>query len=185
MKKQDRKSIRLKGFDYSEAGLYFLTLVTKDRQHYFGGIIDGEMYLNLYGQIAAEEWKKTLDLRPNISLEAFIIMPNHMHAIVQIDYQVTPLVKEAPAFRSPSQTIGALVRGYKGATTKRIKNIARNYGESGINIPSNTTIDLKQSIWQRNYYDIIIRNERMYQNITNYILNNPQKWEEDKHYRKK
>lgn len=181
MKIHNRKSIRLKGYDYSREGLYFLTLITKNRQHYFGEIVAGEMYLNMYGQIAQEEWRNTPNIRPNTSLGAFIIMPDHMHGIIQIDEQVASNAKEKSSFESPSQTIGAIVRGYKGATTKRIKNINRQYGEDGINIPANTSpLDLTQSIWQRDYYDIIVRDEKAYANITNYILNNPQKWQDDK-----
>ena len=79
-----RRSIRLKGYDYAQAGLYFITICCEGRIHRFGHIKNGEMILNEYGQIAFNEWVKTPQLRPNIELGEFIIMPNHFHGIIQI-----------------------------------------------------------------------------------------------------
>jgi len=123
----NRKSIRLKNYDYSEAGLYFITMGTANRKHIFGKIEKGEMQLNTLGEIAKEEWDKTIGIRKNISLGAYIIMPNHFHAIISIDYKLN---KERDPnigkFKSPSQTIGAIIRGYKGATKKRINSLIRD-----------------------------------------------------------
>nr|WP_324292120.1 transposase [uncultured Draconibacterium sp.] len=122
----NRRSIRLKNYDYSAAGLYFITLCTTDRLHLFGQIMNGEMHYNTFGTIATEEWAKTPEIRKNISLGEFIIMPNHFHAIISIDYKITSNDNEQIGkFQSPSQTIGAIIRGYKGATTKRINQIIR------------------------------------------------------------
>src|SRR6478609_5921164 len=82
--KHHRHSIRLKEYDYSQAGLYFLTLCCQNRAHLFGKIIDGKMILNSYGQIAYDEWTNAPQIRPNIELGEFVIMPNHMHGIIQI-----------------------------------------------------------------------------------------------------
>jgi REP element-mobilizing transposase RayT len=133
-----------------------------------------------------------------------------MHGIIHIDkniFQDNKTPQQPAAFKSPSQTIGAIIRGYKGATTKRIKSLLIDSppistGESqfaptnGGNQKTNplqfaptieqalkSKIDLSKSIWQRNYYENIIRNERAYHNISNYIWNNPIKWSQDKfHY---
>jgi len=211
---QNRRSIRLKNYDYSGEGLYFITLCTTDRQHIFGEILNGEMHLNSLGKIASEEWKKTPEIRKNTSLGEFIIMPNHFHAIISIDYKIKDNGKEnLGKFQSPSQTIGAIIRGFKGATTKRINNLIRenreNTDSTGVlqyaptdqpanastnaptEAPTNeskesqfapTTINLsgEGSIWQRNYYEHIIKSEKAFNNISNYIINNPLNWKIDK-----
>ncbi|MFN4006656.1 MAG: transposase [Chitinophagaceae bacterium] len=180
-----RKSIRLKGYDYTQAGLYFITICCNrggELHSPFGYIENGQMILNEYGQIAYNEWMKTPEIRPNVELGAFIIMPNHMHGIIRLlgrgelhspnetgiyDMPEPPDnggVCKTP-LQSPSQTVGAIVRGYKSSVTKRL-------GLLGFN----------GKLWQRNYYEHIIRNELSYQNISNYIINNPAKWQEDKFF---
>ena len=176
------------------------------------------MILNEAGKIAKEEWEKTAEIRKNISLGAFIIMPNHFHAIISIDYQIknatgelpfapnkkgdienkdsgdsatgdiatgdiaTGVLQYAPEFKSPSNTIGAIIRGYKGATTKKIKEL---FYKEERDLEDIAPIPLKGSIWQRNYYEHIIRNENAYNRITQYIINNPKNWKKDKFKNKK
>lgn len=200
-----RRSIRLKNYDYAGKGLYFITLCTAQRKNIFGRIINGELFLNPLGEIAKEEWAKTPEIRDNTSLGEFIIMPNHMHGIISIDYQIRkPGKDEIGKFHSPSHTIGAIIRGYKGATTKRIHQLLRKIKESGGAGESKSDRDSGEflldratdeldtgespfaptaptgSIWHRNYYENIIRNEKAYRNISNYIINNPINWEKDK-----
>ena len=207
-----RRSVRLKGYDYAQAGAYFITICTHERACLFGKITDGKMILNDAGKIANDEWLKTPELRKNVELDAFIVMPNHIHVIILINRRGvlnTPLndpnspndpnsdlsnmpiadndtgtgVLNTPndlntgvfntgvyntPLRSPSQTIGAIVRGYKSSVTKQI-NILRDCTEC--------------IVWQRNYHEHIIRNEQSYQNISNYIINNPSKWNDDKFYK--
>lgn len=198
--KHHRKSIRLVGYDYSQAGLYFVTLVCQDRAQLFGDIKDGVMYLNEFGQIAADEWLHTQEVRDNVVLHEFVVMPNHIHGIIEIQYP-----KESSnivgAFKSPSQTIGAIVRGYKIATIKRIKELVKRTEESkgvdskGVDskgelqfattVPTATTREIIKSldykIWQRNYYEHIIRDEKAYINISNYIIENPKRWINDEY----
>lgn len=198
----NRRSIRLKNYDYSAAGLYFITLCTTNRAAIFGQIINGEMHYNAFGTIANDEWKKTPEIRKNISLGEFILMPNHFHAIISIDYKITDQGNDhIGKFHSPSQTIGAIIRGYKGATTKRINQLIRETDaekgseRSGVGTgvlqyapiegAQNTGVSQyapsgEGSIWQRNYYENIIRSERAYRNISNYIINNPLKWNSDR-----
>ena len=183
-----RRSIRLKGYDYSQKGLYFITLCCQDRKHFFGAINNGNMILNKAGAIVKDEWKKTPSIRQNTALHEYIIMPNHFHAIIEILFSKnSPALGEsgfAPTdFRSPSQTIGAIIRGFKGASTKRIKeyyfseDISSSTGELQF---APTEFAPTDKIWQRNYYEIIIRNEQTHNRITEYIKNNPALWEKDR-----
>lgn len=193
-----RRSIRLKGYDYSQAAAYFITICCAGRECIFGEIRDGEMILNNAGEIAIEEWMKTPELRLNVELDAFVVMPNHIHGIIVINdigrvVSHTPINDDTPPIptvvnethkkgefnsfpkkgefnsplRSPSQTVGSIVRGYKSSVTKKMTELNR----------FNDLI-----VWQRNYYEHIIRNEQSYQTISDYIVNNPLKWTEDKFF---
>ncbi len=170
-----RRSIRLKGYDYSQAGLYFITICTQNRLCLFGEIVDDDggttiCALNEYGRIAEKEWIKTSKMRPNIRLDVFVIMPNHMHGIIEIaDGRGTmhraPTVEQ---FGKPtSNTIPTIIRGYKSSVTKQI-NILRN--QPGV------------PVWQRNYYEHIIRDEKSCYQIWEYVQTNPLKWQDDKYY---
>ncbi len=202
-----RRSIRLKGYDYSQAGLYFVTICVHNREYLFGEITDGKMILNDAGKIANHEWMKTPDIRTNVEMGEFIVMPNHIHGIIRLlgrgelhsPNNETPIDNtgelhspnnetpndntgelhspnnETPndntggcnsPLRGPSQTIGAIIRGYKSSVTKQLN-----------------LMDIGCVVWQRNYYEHIIRDEQSYQTISNYIINNPAKWAEDKFYR--
>ncbi len=173
-----RRSIRLKGYDYSQSGIYFVTICTKDKEHTFGIIKNGEIALNKYGNIVKNEWMKTPKIRKEIELHRFIVMPNHIHGIVEIidgrgDRPVAPTGKPftppmaIPAIKEPGpkhKTIGSMVAGYKSTVTKQI-NILRN-------IPF-------APVWQRNYYEHIIRNEESYYRISEFIKSNPMNWPDD------
>jgi REP element-mobilizing transposase RayT len=167
--------------------MYFITLCTADRKNIFGEIKQGKMHLNTFGEIATKEWEKTSEIRKNTSLGEFIVMPNHFHAIISIDYKINDKGKEnIGKFHSPSQTIGAIIRGFKGATTKKTNNLIRgmrnNPGSTG-ELQFASTAEFSSfgegSIWQRNYYEHIIRTEKAYNNISTYIINNPQKWDNE------
>ncbi|ALU27231.1 MULTISPECIES: transposase [Myroides] len=182
---QQRGSIRLKGYDYASEGLYFITLCVQDRENIFGSIQDGVLTLNEIGEIARDEWLNTANVRDNVILHEFIIMPNHMHAIIEIVKNKTK-TGDNKGFRSPSQTIGAIVRGYKIATIKRIK-VGMNCNSFCVGelqfAPTSPTPPTARTIWQRNYYEHIIRDERSYQYISNYIITNPKRWHDDKFHR--
>lgn len=159
--KHHRGSIRSKGYDYSKEGLYFITICTEDKRCLFGSVVNGKMQLNRYGKIVDDEWLNTINIRKgDVVLHEYVVMPNHVHAIVEITRRGvshTPtsstLASHTP-MKSPSKTLGAIVRGFKGSVSKRIG----------------------KSIWQRNYYETIIRDDKAYANISNYIRNNPMKW---------
>jgi putative transposase len=177
--KHHRRSIRLKGYDYSQDGAYFITLCAYNRELLFGDIIDQKMILNNTGQIAYDEWIKTAEMRPNIELGEFIIMTNHVHGIIIINnteyccrgtmHRAPTLMPHGPVseqFGKPmSNTIPIIIRGYKSSLTKQI-NILR--------------IMPGAPVWQHNYFERIIRDETEYYRIENYIKNNPNHWAEDK-----
>lgn len=180
----NRQSTRLKTYDYSLEGSYFITIVTQDRLHLFGKIENSQMILNKVGKIVEQEWKNSIQLRSNISLGEFIIMPDHMHMILTIDHQISN-DKESKEWehsnpKSPSQTIGAIIRGFKGACTKKINLFYNSTGELQFTptdeLQFAPTEFYKNKIWQRNYYDHIIRNQADYNRIEQYIIDNPQNW---------
>ena len=183
----NRQSIRLKNYDYSQKGSYFITLVTQDRIHLFGKIEDGKMILNTVGKILEEEWRNTIQMRPNIALGEFIIMPDHMHMIITITAQMERKVDKEWIHsnpKSPSQTIGAIIRGFKGASTKKINQFLNSTGESQFAPTTESqfapTEFYKNKIFQRNYYEHIIRNQKDYNRIEQYIIDNPMNWKKKK-----
>ncbi len=199
-----RRSIRLKGYDYARKGLYFITLCVQNREPIFGDVQNGKMILNPYGEIACQEWQNTQNIRNNVALHECIVMPNHFHAIIEILFNKGKK-GDVGKFKSPSQTLGSIIRGYKIAAIKKIKDFTKEkekklkIGESDKRksdtgelqfAPSITPFraqkiikELNFKIWQRNYHEHIIRNNKAYQNISKYIINNPKKWEEDKFYK--
>jgi putative transposase len=161
-----RRSIRLQGYDYSQAGAYFVTMVTYQRDCLFGKIENEEMKLNDFGKIADECWRAIPEHFPFVELGTYVVMPNHVHGIIVITGDGRGTKFRAPTveqFGKP--TVGSLptiIRTYKAAVTRRI---GRDHNAT--------------SIWQRNYHEHIIRNEREMDNIWRYIENNPSAWLED------
>jgi REP-associated tyrosine transposase len=166
-----RHSTRLKGYDYSQAGAYFIAAVTWQRENLFGEIVGGDMRLNAFGQIVQTEWARTPDIRHEIELGAFVVMPNHFHAIVIIHGLVgadgrppLPYRLPRPLHGQTPKSLGSLMAGFKSSVTKQI-NVLRNTPAA--------------PVWQRNYHDHIIRNDREMSRIWNYIEANPSRWEDD------
>lgn len=162
-----RRSIRLQGYDYSQTGIYFVTICTHQRQCLFGEIRNGKMILNQIGKIVTQEWLKSAEIRQEITLDEWIIMPNHLHGIVVINNQLgaslAPLRGDECGKRKP-KSLSSFIGGFKSSVTKRIKTICDH---------SNSVI------WQRNYYEIIVRDEKQLNQIRQYMINNPQIWDED------
>ena len=176
-----RRSIRLKGYDYAQEGLYFITICCFENKHLFGKIVDGVMVLNDAGKIAEKCWLEIPEHFKNVVLHEFVIMPNHVHGILEIVGEgannenimkgaknFSPVQDNIPKnissrFISPSRTIGSVVRGFKIGVTKWMRQ--------------HTDV---VNVWHRNYYDIIIRNEQSYNNISKYIVNNPINWRDDR-----
>lgn len=171
-----RHSIRLKGYDYSQEGLYFVTICTHARQHLFGEITDvphvgvgsahpiliPQMILNNHGKIIEQCYLGLEYKFPNIECYEYIVMPNHFHAIIKINGDAEMVNREKAGGPRPYEvTLGRIIAFFKYQSTK--------------------LVDLhNQKLWQRNYYEHIIRNETAYWNISNYILNNPEQWAHDR-----
>jgi REP element-mobilizing transposase RayT len=165
-----RHSIRLKGYDYSRPGAYFVTLVCSGYKCLFGNIFDQEMQLNDIGKLAQKCWLKIPDHFPGTEVEPFVIMPNHMHGVITIftdDRRGT--IYRAPTLEEFSQpvagSIPTIIRTYKAGVSRQVKR------ELGM-----------VNIWQRNYYEHVIRNEIEISDIAGYILTNPESWAHDPKY---
>ena len=164
--KNNRKSLRLKNYNYSLPGAYFVTICTYHKKGILSDIINNEIELNQFGKIIENEWMKTAQIRNNVELDEYIIMPNHFHGILFIKSRgVLQYAPTTNKFHSPSQNIGSIIRGFKSATTKRINQLR--------NMPENP-------VWQRNYYEHVIRSENELNCIREYIKNNPLRWQYDK-----
>jgi putative transposase len=209
MTRPQRQSIRLRQYDYRLGGLYFVTLCVQHKHCLFGEIVDSGMVLNGLGEVVAACWVNLTDHFPQVSLDAFIVMPNHMHGIIEIKNETVGAQHAAPALEDnttnsttiqinrviqatqarevplfhqdvpqlgqeasppPGHTnvvagsLGAIVRSFKSAATKRI-NEARG-------TPA-------EAVWQRNYFDRIIRNDQALRTIRAYINQNPLAWDTD------
>lgn len=165
-----RKSIRLPEYDYSRPGAYFITIVTKNREPLFGEISNGEVILYPLGKIVYEEWLRTPIIRSEIILDSFMVMPNHIHGIIQIlDNDSTKIPvgahSRAPLLQRQTKSVGSFVAGFKSIVTSRINEYRKTPG---------------CPVWQRNYYEHIIRNEDDLRITREYIHNNPLRWEVDK-----
>jgi putative transposase len=178
-----RRSIRLKGYDYSQPGGYFVTLCTKDKTHIFGLVEEESMTLSKIGKIAKECWLDIPHNFRNVELDEWIIMPNHLHGIIFIhnwrrgeafaedNNQMKPPTANASPLRRPKGTtpksLSAIIQNFKSVSTRRVNQLQGTPGHS---------------LWQRGYYDRIIRNEKELDRIRCYIEDNPLKWELDPYY---
>ncbi len=173
---RERKLTRLKGYDYSQSGAYFVTVCAHNRQNLFGGIEGGKIILNEYGNIVNHCWREIPAHFPHVELDEFVIMPNHVHGVIIInsvganDYSPLqiPIYSIKQSFASPknmcgtSKTIGSVIRGFKIGVTKWFRQNTDHY-----------------TVWQRNYYEHIIRNDTELNRIRQYIIENPLKWDMD------
>ena len=170
---QHRRSMGLQGYDYSQAGAYFVTCCTHERAFLFGDVVDSDMQMNDAGRVVERCWLAIPNHFPNTDLDAFVVMPNHVHGIVVITdglvgaKNFSPLPQNNTAARrptgTPSGTIGSIIRGFKIGVTKWFRD--------------NTDTD---TVWQRNYYEHIIRNDESLNRIRQYVLDNPLRWAFDR-----
>jgi putative transposase len=199
-----RSTNRAEEYDYSTPGWYFVTVCTHELRHLFGEVVEGQMVLNDFGRIVAEEWNRIAITRPNIELDTFIVMPNHFHGIIVIRDQ-PPLVRATPCVAlgsvgpacqiqvpcdetagadAPRATHGvARTNSWKlssdsvGAIVGQIKSASSRRVNRLRNTPG-------ERIWHRNYYDHIIRDERDLDRVREYIAGNPGNWAFDRANRK-
>lgn len=170
-----RKSLRLKGYDYRMGGAYFVTICAHRHADLFGTLDGDAVRHSAIGRIVVEEWDQTADLRPYIELDAFVLMPNHLHGVIVIcgddDSNNRGLPSANAAQRNDGQlqagSLGAVIGRFKGKVTRRVRRLP-NYHNL--------------QVWQRNYFDHIIRSENSLQDIRKYIMANPARWIEDDYY---
>jgi len=176
----NRQSIRLKNYDYSQSGLYYVTICTQNRECLFGNIVDGKMVLNEFGFIVNKKINE-LKIYKNIDVDIYCVMPNHIHLVLVIvgaDPRVRPLLRSndlgstqgSTPTDSPHITLGEYIKRLKTLTTNiYIKNVKNN------NWPP-----FEKRLFQRNYYERIIRTENDLNKIREYITNNPLMWDRDR-----
>ncbi len=161
------ESTRCKDWDYASNGYYFVTICTRNRECVFGDVEENQMYLSAIGEIAADEWYKTAQIRPNVELDEWIVMPNHIHGTIIIQNQPIETFHRnvsTSSSRLKSDSLGAIIGQFKSVCTKRI----REAGFSSFG-------------WQTRFYDHIIRDQTSLENIRKYIVDNPMKWQLDRH----
>ena len=162
-----RKRLRLKNYDYSQSGYYFITICTHDRRNLFGSIVDGRIKLNHYGKIVEQDLLKMPEQFMNVKLDKYVIMPNHLHCIIVILNSGS----DSPAMLSKAEqsrlfpTIPKIIGLFKSGTARKIRQLNRDI-----------------IVWQKSYYDRVIRNRSEYLKIWEYIDTNPLKWKLDKYY---
>jgi REP element-mobilizing transposase RayT len=148
-----RRSIRLKGYDYSTVGAYFITICTHEREQLFGNILDRTMVLNELGNIAQLHWQKLPRHRSNLIIDRSVVMPNHLHGIIILDLSI-----------DNSKSISEIIGSFKTFSAREINKIRKAKG-----VP----------VWQRNYYERIIRTETELDCVRQYIIDNPINWQTD------
>jgi putative transposase len=166
--KYKRRSMRLKSYDYTQAGAYFVTICTQKRHCLFGDIVETEMRLNNAGQMVWTVWDELSVHYSNIELDGFVIMPNHVHAIV-ILVGVGPHAypdRGQPQGVAPTLSLPDVVHRFKTLTTKRYADGVKQSG----------WLPFSGRLWQRNYFEHVIRSEQSLNRIREYILNNPARW---------
>jgi putative transposase len=163
-----RKSIRIKGYDYTQPGAYFTTICTYQRACALGSIHNREIKLNDFGHVVQKEWFRTAELRQNVHLflDEFVVMPNHIHGIIWIVGAQRRCAPTQEQFGQPvAGSLPTIIRSYKSAVTYKINKISGKR---------------RTPFWQRNYYEHIIRTDQELAAIREYIKNNPMKWDLDR-----
>lgn len=176
-----RRTIRVRGYDYTQAGAYFITICTRDRECLLGKVVNGMVQLNETGRLVESVWLQTATVRSGIELDAYVVMPNHFHAIFFIHespgvagatHRVAPTKNYSAAAGKTHRptgpkprSVGSVMAQFKSLVTKRINDTAQYRGGS---------------IWQRNYYEHVIRDEESLNRIREYISTNAPRWDLDR-----
>ncbi len=163
MKYKEHKQYRLPHFNYASTGYYFITIVTKNRAPYFGEIREGKMALSWIGTIVQKCWITIPSITSYAKLDAFVVMPNHVHGIILLENPQEPRFDSELKFQPQKKSLSLVVRNFKAAVTAAARALSPR-------------ID----VWQSRFYDRIVRNEKELQAIRLYIDNNPMQWEADK-----
>lgn len=174
-----RCSLRLKGYDYSQEGAYFVTVCTQHKVCHFGDIVDGEVRLNNVGRMIESAWNDLPQYYPDVAIDAFVVMPNHIHGIIILTVGAGPRAcpmdprarphKGQPQGVAPTTSLPDVVHRFKSLTTTRYRQGVHREGWR----------PFAGRLWQRNYYEHVIRNEEDLNRIREYIADNPALWAED------
>ena len=173
MTRRNRRSFRLKGYDYSQPGGYFVTVVTKDRVCLFGDVVGDKMHLNDAGAMVLRVWENLSSRFPTVEPDVFVVMPNHIHGILIAHEPVgASLVgaQEDGSRRDRAAILGDVIGAYKSVTTVEYSRGVKTCG----------WLRFSGRLWQRNYYEHIIRSESELARAREYIANNPLQWALDK-----
>ena len=161
----NRRSIRLQDYDYAQNGAYFVTICTNQRLCVLGDIRDGVMRCSTVGQVVEAAWQDLPHHTPGLILDAWVVMPNHLHGIVILPGKSMSETLSQTIPRGPKPgSLGAVLGGFKSAVSRRV---------------SASDLSLVRPLWQRNYYDRIIRDNRELGATQKYIETNPARWDDD------
>ena len=162
----NRKSPRIKGYDYTQPNAYFVTICTHERHHFFGDIVDSHMHLTAIGHLAHQFWLTIPDHFNFVRLDSHVVMPNHVHGILIITHNINATYEPAQFAKPIAQSLSSVIRAYKGQVTYQARQVNPDVG----------------ILWQGSYHEHIIRQPDAYQRIREYILNNPRQWQTDRFY---
>jgi len=157
--------LRLKDYDYSQPGAYFVTVCVNHRRFLLGSVIDGEMNLSKYGLIVAEFWQWLRSAYPYVCLDEWTIMPNHLHGVIVINHHCRGGSRAAPTRECHLKPLGQIIGAFKTVSTKKINLYRQTRGTP---------------FWQRGFYEHVIREEKSLNRIREYILTNPLRWQLDR-----
>lgn len=181
--KHHRRSIRLKDYDYTQPGGYFVTICTQNRAYLFGELSNCEMRLNKAGQMVNDTWHSLPNRFLSVQLDAYIIMPNHVHGIILITDEkqsvvgATTRVAQDRAGTRPAPTEGNIIRSSLGQIIGAFKSMTTH--QYALGVREYRWAPFNRRLWQRNYYESIIRDERAINAIRTYIQANPYNWVDD------
>ncbi|MBI1885791.1 MAG: transposase [Chloroflexi bacterium] len=178
-----RRSIRLPGYDYAQAGAYFVTICTQNRECMFGEVVDGEMILTASGQMVESVWRELPQHYPGVEADTFVVMPNHVHGMIILVGAGPRARPGRPQGVAPTDDLGQpqgfaptgtmslpdVVHRFKSLTTARYRR----------GVLQGRWLPFPGRLWQRNYYDHVIRNDEGLNRIRQYIVDNPVHWADD------
>jgi putative transposase len=177
-----RRSIRLRNHDYATPGMYFLTLCTQHREPWLGQIVDGKFHPTEDGETAIAAWQSIPQRFPNIRLDAFVAMPNHIHGILEIVNELPGNGREISVGTGRGMSVGA-GRGDPAPTavmTITMGNVVAYFKYQTTKIINQQSDQMGRKIWQRNYWERVVRHDDELTNFRHYIITNPQRWDRDR-----